>query len=198
MAHQPGDTNYRAAPNVGQSFTVGNGKVDQTITFAALTDTTLDQSPLTLSATASSGLPVTYTTTTSAVCTAGGRNGSVISLVGPGTCTVKADQGGNAVYNPAPAVTRSFGVTKANQTITFTSLPGRRLSQSPLTVTASASSGLAVTFTTTTPAVCTAGGKNGATIKLVAVGLCAVKADQAGNTTYNAAASVTQSFSVTP
>lgn len=37
-------------------------------------------------------------------------NSATITLVGPGTCTVKADQPGNAVYNPAPTVSHRFKV----------------------------------------------------------------------------------------
>jgi hypothetical protein len=198
VAHQAGDTNYSAATDVPQSFTVGNGKADQTITFGVLADKTLAQSPVTVSATASSNLAVTFTTTTPAVCTAGGKSGATISLVAAGTCTVQAAQAGGPSYNPAPSVTRSFTVTKADQTILFTTLTDKKLALSPVTVSATASSGLAVTFTTTTPAKCTASGKNGATIKLVATGPCTVKADQIGNATYNAAPSVSQSFNVMP
>jgi phosphodiesterase/alkaline phosphatase D-like protein len=83
------------------------------------------------------------------------------------------------------------------QTITFGALSSKTLAQSPVTVTATASSGLAVTFSTTTPSVCTSGGTNGATVTLTAVGTCTVKADQAGNATFAAAPSVLQSFTVT-
>ena len=47
-----------------------------------------------------------------------------------------------------------------------------------------------------TPSVCTTGGTNGSTVTLVAAGTCTVKADQAGNATFNAAPSVQQSFTV--
>ena len=87
-----------------------------------------------MSATASSGLAVTFTTTTAAVCTAGGVNGATIKLITAGTCTVKASQAGNSVYNAAPAVSRSFTVSKASQTITFGTLANKTLAQSPLTV----------------------------------------------------------------
>src|SRR5262249_27102797 len=66
------------------SFTTGTSPppppVDQTITFGALANRTLNQSPFTVSATASSGLAVTFTASPSAVCTAGGSNGSSIAL----------------------------------------------------------------------------------------------------------------------
>jgi hypothetical protein len=151
---------------------------------------------VTVAATATSGLVVTFTSTTPAVCTAGGTNGTSITLVAAGTCTIQADQAGNTSYSAATAVQQSFTVTKATQTITFGALANANLTQSPVTVAATATSGLAVTFTSTTPAVCTAGGTNGATITLVAAGTCTVQADQAGNTNYSAATAVQQSFTV--
>src|SRR5664280_1990507 len=116
------------------------------------------QSPLTVHATTSTGLTVTFTTSTPSVCTAGGITGATITLVGRGMCTVNANQLGNAVYSPAPTVSQSFRVSLLNQTITFGSLANKTMAQSPLTVHATTSSGLTVTFTTSTPSVCTAGG----------------------------------------
>jgi hypothetical protein len=197
VAHQPGNTNYLAAADVAQLFTVGNGKADQTITFGPLPDRTLLQSPFTVSATASSGLTVSFTTTTAAVCTASGKNGVTITLNAAGTCTITASQSGGPSYNPAPPLSQSFTVTVVDQTITFAPLPNRTIAQSPITVSATASSGLPVRFTTTT-SVCASVGKNGATIILITVGTCTVEADQRGNTTYNPAQAVRQSFTVTP
>ena len=85
----------------------------QTISFPAIADTTLAASPVTPSASASSSEAVTFTTTTPGVCTSGGANGASISLVGTGTCTVRASQGGNATWNPATPVDRSFVITGA-------------------------------------------------------------------------------------
>ena len=93
-------------------------------------------------------------------------------------------------------MSQSFTVTKAPQTISFGTLANKTLAQSPVTVRATASSGLAVTFTTTTPSVCASGGTNGATISLLTTGTCTVQASQAGNATYNAATPVSQSFTV--
>ena len=57
-------------------------------------------------------------------------------------------------------------------------------------------SGNAVTFTSTTPTVCTVSGTNCNTITGVAAGTCTIAADQAGNANYVAAAQVTQSITV--
>jgi hypothetical protein len=98
-------------------------KTDQTITFDALGDVTLAQSPVTAVASSSSGLPVTFSTTTPSVCSAGGTNGATITLLAPGTCTVQADQPGDDTHNPAPPVVQSFTVSKVTLALT-TSLSG--------------------------------------------------------------------------
>ena len=195
QADQAGDSTFGAAPPVQRSFNVN--RVQQSITFGVLAGRTTLQTPVTVSATSSSGLTVTFTTTTPTVCSSGGTDGATITLLGAGTCTVQAEQAGNAAYTPATPVAQSFTVTKVDQTITFAALSDRTALQSPLLVSATASSTLTATFTTTTPSVCTAGGTDGATITLVAVGICTVEADQAGNATYNAAPPVARSFTVT-
>jgi hypothetical protein len=130
------------------------------------------------------------------VCTSGGTDGATITLVAVGTCTVLADQAGSADFNAAPSVARSFTVTKADQSIVFGALPGVTLPHAPITVVAAATSHLAVAYSTTTPAVCRAGGTNGAKITLVGAGTCIVRADQAGNATFDPAPRVTRSFVV--
>jgi MSHA biogenesis protein MshQ len=84
---------------------------------------------------------------------------------------------------------------KANQTITFASQPNRSDAARPFTVSATASSGLTVTFTSLTTSICTV---SGTTVSVVADGTCTIAANQAGNLNYNAAGQVTQSFSIVP
>ncbi len=72
-----------------------------------------------------------------------------------GLCTIAADQAGNATYNPAPQESQSFTISKGDQTITFGALADKTLADSPVTVGATASSGLAVSFSSTTLPVCT-------------------------------------------
>ena len=191
QADQAGNASYNAAPPVQQSFSVVSGQGAQTITFAPIADATLAQSPLGVSATASSGLPVSFSSLTTSVCTVSGAS---ISLLTPGTCTIQADQAGNGSFNPAPSVQRSFTVSKSNQTIVFPPLSDVSLSQSPVTVDASASSGLPVSFSAVTTSVCTV---SGTTVTLLTTGTCTIQADQAGNASCNAATPVQQSFAIT-
>ncbi len=86
----------------------------QTITFAPLVDRTYGDAPFTISASASSGLPVSFLI--SGVCT---LNGTTVSITGAGTCTIIAQQSGNAAWTFAADVSRSFTVAKAPATITL-------------------------------------------------------------------------------
>ncbi len=164
----------------------------QSITFSN-PGTQLRGGSLTLTATASSGLAVSFTSLTGSVCTVAG---AVASFAAAGTCTIAADQAGNASYQPAARVTQSFTVSSAQQaqTIAFSN-PGVQSVGNHLTLTASATSALPVSFSSLTTSVCTVSA-NQATF--VAAGTCTVAADQSGNASYSAAPRVTQSFAVNP
>jgi len=97
--------------------------------------------------------------------------------------------------NTSPTSVRVFSTSY--QSITFPPLADTALSAGPVTASASASSTETVTFSTTTPSVCTSGGTDGATITLVSAGTCTVRADQAGSATWDPAPPVDRSFIVT-
>ena len=93
-------------------------KADQTITFGALADKTFGDAPFTVSATGgASGNPVTFNSQTTSVCSV---SGSTVTILTPGTCTVRASQAGNSDYNAAADVDRSFQIAKAGSTTTVT------------------------------------------------------------------------------
>jgi len=189
QATQAGNTNWAAATPVNQSFQVT--QESQTITFAALSNHPFGSAPFTISATASSGLTVSFNSQTTTVCTV---SGTTVKLVAIGTCTIQATQAGNTNWAAATPVNQSFQVTQGSQTITFGALLSQPFGSAPFTVSATASSGLTVSFNSQTTKVCTV---SGTTVKLIAVGTCAVQATQAGNTNWAAATPVNQSFQVT-
>jgi hypothetical protein len=108
--------NNRITLNNGFSF----NKVSQTITFNAIQDKTYGSPTVTLSATASSGLPVTYTIVSGPATI----SGNDLFITGAGTIKVRATQAGDNFYNAAVAVENSFNVAKADQTITW-SIPAK-------------------------------------------------------------------------
>ncbi|MBX2916007.1 MAG: gliding motility-associated C-terminal domain-containing protein [Cyclobacteriaceae bacterium] len=94
----------------------GNGvKLNQTITFGALTPRTYGNSSFALSATATSGLSVSYSSDNPQVATV---VGNTVTIVGAGSAVITALQPGNAVYNAAVAVPQTLVVNKAMLTAT--------------------------------------------------------------------------------
>jgi hypothetical protein len=90
--------------------TITLAKASQTITFPTISTQTYGAAPLTLSATASSGLPVTF----SVVSGPASVDGSTLTITGAGNVVIAADQAGNANYTPAPQVTQTVTVASAS------------------------------------------------------------------------------------
>ena len=105
-------------------------KSDQTITFIPLSGQTYGVSPFALSATASSGLAVSF----SIVSGPATISGNTITVTGAGTVTVRASQAGNASFNAAPPVDRSFLVIKATPIISWAN-PASIVAGTPLSST---------------------------------------------------------------
>lgn len=101
---------------------------------------------------------------------------------------------GNNIYAPATPVGQQIAVNPAGQTITFGSLPSK-LQGTTAILSASASSGLPVSFMSMTPNVCTV---SGTTVSTPYAGTCTIQAAQPGNSNYSPAPNVVQSFTVTP
>ncbi len=181
-----------AGPEVIVLKTLGyNSSVPQTITFAAPANVTYGVTPFNLTATSTSGLPVSFSSTTTSVCTVAGNTATVVAA---GSCSILASQPGDGTYAAAPSVSRSFTIAKAAQTISFGAIGNAVLGTAPFNVTATASSGLTVTFVSTTRPVCTVSGNS---VTIVAGGTCSITASQPGNSNYGPATPVVQPFLVT-
>ncbi len=185
-ASQGGDINYNPASDVDRGFTITGGP--QTITFGALVNRTFGDADFTVSATATSGLPVTFTSLTSS-CTLAGN---AVHITGAGSCTIRASQGGDGTYDPAPDVDRSFTIAKGDQTIGFAALQNRTFGDPDFALSGTTSSGLAATFSAVSgPCAVT-----GNTVHISGAGSCTVRASQAGDDNYNAAPDIDRAFTV--
>jgi hypothetical protein len=143
------------------------------------------------SATATSGLPVSFSLDSSS--TGCSLSGGIVSFTGAGTCVVDADQAGNGTYAKAPTVPVSTTVSVVSQTISFLPLVDRVYGSAPFSVTATASSGLPVSLASLTSGVCAV---SGATVTLLTMGQCTIKATQPGSGPWPAATPVDQTFEV--
>ncbi|GAB1146537.1 MAG: tandem-95 repeat protein [Shewanella algae] len=194
-ADQAGDGSYNAAPTETQSFTV-NAVVPgaPTSVNAVASDASATVS---FSAPASTGGAAisSYTVTSSpgGITANGAGSPLTVSGLSNGTdysFTVSASN----TAGTGPASSPSNTVTpKANQSISFNNPGAQSFGTTPI-LTATASSGLAPVFSSSTTGVCTI--TTTGTLSFISAGSCSINADQAGDSGYNAAPTVTQSFTV--
>ena len=195
-ANQPGTDSYYASPQATQTFSVGAASQTITFTSTAPSNATVGGAPYTASATSSSGLPVTLTidSSSSSVCSV---SGTTVSVDHAGTCTIDANQPGDADYSAAPQVQQSFSVAPGSQAVTFTSTQPSDPAVAD-TYTVSATGGpsgnpVVITVDASSSSVCSI---SGSTVHFNTAGTCMIDANQAGNADYNAAPQVQQSITV--
>lgn len=195
-ADQAGNSTYLPASQVSRSFTVNPVVAGAPVAVVATAGDT--RASIAFSAPGDTGgVPITgYTVTTSPAHVAPVTGaGSPILVTGltngqAYTFTVTADN----VAGTGPASTASNVVTPvAGQSITFDDPGAQNFGTTP-TLVATADSGLAVVFTTATPAVCDI--NSGGVLTAVATGTCTINADQPGDASISAALQVSRSFQI--
>ncbi|MGL1889331.1 MAG: hypothetical protein OCD76_22645, partial [Reichenbachiella sp.] len=185
---QDGNSNYSSAQGTTSFNVIDDSKQDQSITFEALADKVFEDGAFTITATASSNLAVSLEVVSGAATI---DNGTV-TITGAGDVVVKATQGGDGTFNPAPEVTQGFNVAKKEQTITITTIADKLTTDAAFDVEASTDSDLALTYAVTGSASI-----SGATLTLDGTsGMVEVIVSQSGDDNFNEA-EATVSFEVT-
>lgn len=116
-ANYSGDGTYSSSESSARTIAVA--AQPQTISFAGLTNKVLGESAFALSATGgASSNAVVFSSATPNVCSTGGANGAIVTMLNAGTCTLNANQAGNSNYAAATQVSRSFEVT-VRYTVSF-------------------------------------------------------------------------------
>ncbi|ATC63708.1 hypothetical protein CMV30_06930 [Nibricoccus aquaticus] len=170
------------------SGTLTIAKADQLVTFPSVGTLTVG-TPVTLTATANTGLPVTF----SVVSGNATLSGTSLTVHDANPLLLRATQSGNTNYNPATADRAVTNIVKLSQTITFAALADKSRTAAPFALSATATSSLPVSFTVQSgPATL-----SGNTLTLTgAAGVVTVVAHQTGNDAYSAATDVSRSFTV--
>ncbi len=164
-------------------------KITQEILFEPLPVKAFGDADFAVAATVSSGLPLSMSSSNSAVATI--VNGK-LHITGVGTSTITATQAGNSNYLAASA-RQALIVAKGNQAITFPDLPGKVLGEVDFAPGATASSALPIAYASSNPAVATiVSGK----LHLAAGGTTTITASQAGDAKWNAATPQTRQLTV--
>ncbi len=145
-----------------------------------------------------SNLAVTFTSQTPSVCTV--TSGGVLTIMGAGTCTITADQGGDPNYKPAPTATPAgFVINLANQVIAFTKPADATYGNAPFALVATSSSPTAPPLATTFIVFSYVSGPCsvlGASVTITGAGRCTIAADKAGDSNYKTAPTVVQFFDI--
>jgi hypothetical protein len=126
----PSDTS--SFSTVTKTVTINVRKADQSINFGALANKTFGDAPFTLTGSDSSGLPITYNVIS------GPATISLytVTFTGAGTVTIQASQSGDARYNAATSVNRSFTVAQAATSTSIVSNANPSTAGQSLTFTA--------------------------------------------------------------
>ncbi len=202
-ANQAGSARYLAAESVQVSFEVRLSS--QTINFfgepgstapGSISDQTFGSVPFEVTASSTSSLPpVIAVESGPAVISSQAGGTATVSLTGAGSVTLSANQSGDGSFAAAQEVVRSFQVGRATQTIEFDLPPNAGEADPPLTLSASASSGLPVSFAVTSGQGSIA---NGDQLIFSESGTVTVQAFQTGDADYLPATPVSASILVEP
>jgi hypothetical protein len=161
-------------------------RLDQTITFGPIADRTFGDPDFVVSATASSGLPVSFSANGACF-----LSGAIVRVTSAGSCTVTASQPGGLNFNPAPPVSRTFTIARVRQSIIFAPLEPKRFGDPDFVVSAFSSSGLPVSLAASGSCAV-----SGVSVHLTGAGSCTITASQAGHVNWEPAPDVSQTFTI--
>jgi len=181
------ETYYQYHQNADDFTTL---KLTQTLSAMAWLPKTYGNSDFDPGSTASSGLPVIYSSSDLSIATI---VGGLVHIVGAGTCTIYCNQLGNAMYYSAPETSKVLTVSKRGQSITSALIPTKHTTDVDFDLAWTSSSGLPVTYSSSNASIATiVNGK----IHITGDGTCTIYANQSGNSNYNPATETSQSLTV--
>lgn len=186
-ATQAGNETYKAT-SLERTFSFG--RMAQTITWNDdLTNLAINDTVI-LTATSNAELDIVYSIDNNTVATI---NGDTLFIISAGEAIITASQSGNETYNNA-SVSKTINIAKLYQAIEwnqeFNSLT---IEGEPIELTATATSGLTITYTSSDETVAVV---NGNMLTIVGIGSATITASQAGDNTYNVAESVEKTITI--
>lgn len=185
---QAGDDFYYPATDLDVVFEIG--KADQVLLFNAPPNKTFGDADFNLSATGgSSGMPITFEALSNTISISGNQ----VTILGAGSATIRASQSGNEFYN-AGSTEQSFIINKASQTISFSAISDQLDGGADFNIEASSSQGLPITFNLIEGDISITENS----VSILGPGRVTIEALQVGNSNYNPAPPVQQTFCVVP
>ena len=187
-ATQAGDETYKSA-SLERTFSFG--RMAQTITWNDdLTNLVINDTVI-LTATSDAELAIVYTVDNNTVATI---NGDTLFIIGAGEAIITASQAGNETYN-STSVSKTINIAKLGQAIEWNQeLDSLTIENEAIELTATATSGLSITYTSSDETVAVV---NGNILTIVGIGSATITASQEGDNTYNEAESVEKTITIT-
>jgi hypothetical protein len=189
-ANFPETETYNSAESISYEITIN--KADHMVHyFEPMGTRTYGDAPFQVVAASTSGETVVFESSNPEIASV---EGTTVTIHSGGTVSIIAGVPESADYNTATPYEQSLTIDRINQSISFDPLPPVYLGDSPFALTASASSGLLVTFASDNPSV--AGIDESGVVTISYYGLVTIQASQPGNENYNAAEDVYQQLMV--
>ncbi len=171
-ARQEGNNAIPAATPIQKILTIE--KDYQYIYMPSLYSVDYGKAPVELPMVSTQGLPIVYSSSDNNIASV---DNYLLRFNGTGKVTITASQPGNAYYLPAESISQEFSVYPIYQNIVFDNIPPKTYGDVPFTITAKASSGRTVTFTSSNPEIASV---EGTTISIKGAGTVTIKAYQSG------------------
>lgn len=160
-----------------------------TISFPTLAKAVFGDPDIALNVTQTAGV-TTVSSVTPDVCSV--INNSSVKILSAGICRLSATNPGTSSFKPARAVTRSFAIAKASNTLTLSDFGWLSMANPTADLFVTQTSGT-TTLASVTTNYCTISGNRVTAIK---VGTCTIRASNPGDTNYLPAKSVSKSVKI--
>ena len=189
VATLPANANYFYGGSIERALLVTKGS--QTITFPDLAVYQLREGNFELTATATSGLPVTYKSSNPSVATV---TGSSVTMHSAGTTILMALQSGNDNFFPPQSISQVLVIIDGTQSISFRIAGTKTLGDEPFNLAATASSNLDVVYASSSDKIII----TGSVVTILKAGVVTIQANQNGNVDFKPAVPVEVSFCINP
>ena len=170
---------------------ISSGRIKPVYTLGTIASQSSSNLPLTIAAPFVYG-PVGVVNPVSVTPTVCYASATFVTVISGGTCTLNYSTPASSTYLASDVYPLTFEITRSAQTVAFASVPSAPIVGKTLSLSATSTSGLPITFQSDSPSICSV---NGSSLNLLKSGSCVVEAVQSGSATI-APASLAQTILV--
>ena len=186
-AKQKGNDEYYATDSITRILVVA--KADQYFVFKPIPSKIYKDPPIPLPATTHAGLNIMYSSASHLVEI---QKNTISIRAGGGIATITAFNTGNNLYNALPPTSRTFRISKAMQSISFSQIENKVYGSPPFVLQANSSAGLPIFFFASNTLISI----DNNTVTIKGAGTVGIIAYQTGNENYLSSNYISQIFTI--